>query len=68
MTRANEVKDRFRARLQEADARSNDFRKKLLEDGTRALEPVVGVLNLSLIHLSRSRRDSLCRSRWSAYP
>ena len=31
MTRANEVKDRFRARLQEADARSNDFRKKLLQ-------------------------------------
>ncbi len=35
MARANEVKDRFRARLQEADARSNDFRKKLLEEGAR---------------------------------
>ena len=46
MARVNEVKDRFRARLQEADARSNDFRKKLLEDGARALEPVVGVLHL----------------------
>jgi hypothetical protein len=46
MTRANEVKDRFRTRLATADARSNDFRKKLLDEGTRALEPVVGVLNL----------------------
>jgi hypothetical protein len=46
MARANEIKDRFRARLQEADARSNDFRMKLLADGARALEPVVGVLNL----------------------
>ena len=46
MARANDVKDRFRARLQDADARSNDFRRKLLEEGTRALEPVVDVLNL----------------------
>ncbi|MBE7247692.1 MAG: hypothetical protein INR63_22335 [Actinomycetospora chiangmaiensis] len=46
MPRAIDVKDRFRARLQEADARSNDFRKKLLEEGTRALQPVMGVLNL----------------------
>ncbi|RZK91498.1 MAG: hypothetical protein EOO66_11850, partial [Methylobacterium sp.] len=46
MTRANDVKDRFRARLQDADARSNDFRRKLLEEGNRALEPVVGVLSL----------------------
>ncbi len=46
MARANDVKDRFRTRLQEADARSNDFRRKLLAEGARALEPVVGVLNL----------------------
>ncbi|MET3413235.1 hypothetical protein [Methylobacterium sp. 1030] len=46
MARANEVKDRFRARLQAADERSNDFRRKLLEDGSRALQPVMGVLNL----------------------
>jgi hypothetical protein len=46
MARADEVKDRFRARLQDADARSNAFRQKLLAEGSRALEPVVGVLNL----------------------
>ncbi len=42
----HEVKDRFRNRLAAADARSNGFRQKLLEDGTRALRPVIDVLNV----------------------
>ena len=46
MARDNEIKDRFRQRLQAADARSNSFRQKLLEDGTRALRPVIGILTL----------------------
>ncbi|MDP4022694.1 hypothetical protein Q8W71_08675 [Methylobacterium sp. NEAU 140] len=46
MARSNEVKDRFRERLAAADARSNGFRQKLLEDGTRALRPVIEVLTL----------------------
>lgn len=46
MARFNEVKDRFRARLADADARSNGFRQKLLADGTRALQPVIDVLRV----------------------
>lgn len=46
MAHLNEVKDRFRTRLAAADARSNGFRQKLLEDGTRALQPVIEVLRL----------------------
>ncbi len=33
MPHVNEIKDRFRNRLAAADARSNGFRQKLLEDG-----------------------------------
>ncbi len=46
MLQGVEVKDRFRERLQAADARTNDFRKRLLDDGNRALRPVVAVLAL----------------------
>jgi hypothetical protein len=46
MTHAANIKDRFRTRLAAADARSNGFRQKLLEDGTRSLRPVIDVLNL----------------------
>lgn len=46
MAHFNEVKDRFRARLADADARSNGFRQKLLADGTRALKPVIDVLHV----------------------
>ncbi len=46
MPHTTEVKDRFRTRLAAADARSNGFRQKLLDDGTRALQPVIEVLNL----------------------
>jgi hypothetical protein len=46
MPHVNEIKDRFRNRLAAADARSNGFRQKLLEDGTRALRPVIDVLSV----------------------
>ncbi len=46
MPHSTEVKDRFRTRLAAADARSNGFRQKLLDDGNRALQPVIEVLNL----------------------
>jgi hypothetical protein len=46
MAYANDVKDRFRTRLAAADARSNGFRQKLLEDGSRALRPVIDVLSV----------------------
>lgn len=39
-----EIKERFRERLQAADARTNDFRRRLLDDGNRALRPVIEVL------------------------
>ena len=46
MLQGVEIKDRFRERLHVADARTNHFRKQLLEDGNRALRPVVEVLTL----------------------
>ena len=46
MLQGIQVKDRFRERLQAADARTNDFRRRLLDDGNRALRPVVDVLTL----------------------
>lgn len=40
------IKDRFRERLEAADARTSAFRRRLLDDGNRALQPVVEVLAL----------------------
>ena len=44
MIAASEIKSRFRRRLQAADLRKDTLRQKLIEEGTRALEPVIGVL------------------------
>ncbi|WP_375465899.1 hypothetical protein [uncultured Methylobacterium sp.] len=46
MTTASEIKNRFHARLEASEARENDFRRKLLADGARALQPVLAVLTL----------------------
>lgn len=46
MTNPLDIKHRFHARLEAADARENGFRRKLLDEGTRALRPVIGVLTL----------------------
>lgn len=46
MTNPSEIKTQFHARLEAADARESGFRQKLLDDGTRALQPVLGVLTL----------------------
>lgn len=46
MTNASEIKNRFHARLEASEARENDFRHTLLAEGTRALQPVLGVLTL----------------------
>src|SRR6478735_1531058 len=44
MIAASEIKSRFRRRLHAADLRKDALRHKLIEEGTRALEPVIGVL------------------------
>lgn len=46
MTNPSDIKTQFHARLEAADARESGFRHKLLDDGTRALQPVLGVLTL----------------------
>ena len=46
MTNPSEIKNRFHARLEAADARETGFRRQLLDDGTRALRPVIAVLTL----------------------
>ncbi|KAB1072753.1 hypothetical protein [Methylobacterium planeticum] len=44
MIAASEIKSRFRRRLHAADLRKDTLRQKLIEEGTRVLEPVIGVL------------------------
>lgn len=46
MINPSEIKNHFHARLEASDARENDVRRKLLADGTRALQPVLAVLTL----------------------
>ncbi|ACB80114.1 conserved hypothetical protein [Methylorubrum populi BJ001] len=46
MTNPFDIKNRFRARLRAADAQKHRVRAKLLQDGTRALSPIIEALNL----------------------
>lgn len=46
MTNPFDIKNRFRARLRNADAQKNRLRARLLEEGTRALAPVTEALTL----------------------
>ncbi|UMY16196.1 hypothetical protein MMB17_15895 [Methylobacterium organophilum] len=55
MTDPYEIKNRFRRRLQAADARKNQLRRKLLEDGTKALQPIISVLSLMAEVLDEDR-------------
>lgn len=46
MTNPFDIKNRFRARLRAADAQKHRVRAKLLQDGTRALAPIIEALTL----------------------
>ncbi|TXM67417.1 hypothetical protein FV222_18375 [Methylobacterium sp. WL103] len=46
MTNPSEIKNRFHASLEASEARENGFRSRLLAEGVRALQPVLGVLTL----------------------
>lgn len=46
MTNPFDIKNRFRARLRAADAQKNRVRAKLLQEGTRALAPIIEVLTM----------------------